>query len=165
MFYTIVSKDLNSQYIYIGFTTDFKRRASHHLKNCISNTLPLYNYIRNNGDWAMFEMVLIKTIPVDNALYAKKVCRELLEDYHLISQPINHLPNVGDQQETPQPVNVPSPPKNIYITKFLCTICNCETSSMGEERHYKTIKHQKNLKKMIRNEDKEAVQALKEAKP
>ena len=129
----------------------------------------------------MFEMILKKkTIPVDNALYAKKVCRELFEEYHSNSQPINQLPNVGDQQETPrlvnllanlgdqhetpQPSNVPSPPKNIYITKLLCTLCNCETSSMGEERHYKTIKHQKNLKKMIRKEDKEAVQALEETK-
>ena len=27
------------------------------------------------------------------------------------------------------------PSNKIYITKFICTICNCESNSTNEERH------------------------------
>ncbi len=39
------------------------------------------------------------------------------------------------------------------VTKFVCAICDCELNSTGEEKHYKTNKHQNNLRKEIKQED------------
>ena len=61
---------------------------SQHSKNCITNQLPLYNHIRDNGGWINFNMILINTIYVENSLYAKKVCRELLEENQNNNQPL-----------------------------------------------------------------------------
>ncbi len=56
------------------------------------------------------------------------------------------------------------PPNKIYITKIICTICNSELNSTSEERYYKSIKHQKNLKHSITEEYKQIVQALEATK-
>ena len=42
--------------------------------------LPLYKFIRENGSWDNWEMVLIKTQSCENALEARKIERECCEE-------------------------------------------------------------------------------------
>jgi len=63
--YKIVSKDLNIKDTYIGSTTNFKARKNCHKSRCTSESDKYYNtkvykFIRENGGWEDWEMVMIE---------------------------------------------------------------------------------------------------------
>jgi hypothetical protein len=83
-FYKIVSKDENIKEIYIGKTTNFKRRVIQHKSNCYNENNRTYNYkiykiIRENGGWNNFDIIEIETNEYDNKDSAIKE-RELIEE-------------------------------------------------------------------------------------
>jgi len=62
--YKIVSLDLSLGCCYVGHTTNFKQRKSQHKSACKSlEQYNLYEYIRNNGDWDNFQMILVEKYP------------------------------------------------------------------------------------------------------
>ena len=84
-FYKIVCRDVNIQDCYVGHTTDFTKRKSQHKNHCNSDTtrvynMPAYQFIRENGGWINWEMVLINTEKCENSLEAKKREREYIEE-------------------------------------------------------------------------------------
>lgn len=59
--YKIVPKDLNLNFIYVGSTTDFRKRKTSHKGECNNNNLlKIYKTIRENGGWDAFEMLEIE---------------------------------------------------------------------------------------------------------
>jgi len=59
--YKIVCNDLNVKDIYVGSTTDFRKRKYHHKSNCKNeNCLKVYQLIRENGGWDNWTMVEIE---------------------------------------------------------------------------------------------------------
>lgn len=63
--YKIVPKDLNLNFIYVGSTTDFRRRKNGHKTDCnnehrINYNSKIYKTIRENGGWDQFEMLEIE---------------------------------------------------------------------------------------------------------
>ena len=83
-FYKIVCKDLNIKDWYVGHTTNFIKRKHKHKSTCSSPSnpdynLPLYKFIRENGDWINWDMILINTECVDNQLEARKKQREYIQ--------------------------------------------------------------------------------------
>lgn len=63
VFYKIINKS-NDKEFYIGSTKNFTSRKSHHKKNVNNRRskkywCKLYQYIRTNGNWDNFEMVII----------------------------------------------------------------------------------------------------------
>jgi hypothetical protein len=73
--YKIVCKDLNINDIYVGHTTNFIKRKSHH-KECINQThkhhhYKIYQAIINNGDWDNWEMIEIEKYPCNDENEAK----------------------------------------------------------------------------------------------
>jgi hypothetical protein len=74
----------NPELLYVGSTTDFTKRKYQH-KSCCSNdkcyNYKLYQMIRENGNWDMFNMVVIKPFPCQNKRDAEaeedKVMREM----------------------------------------------------------------------------------------
>jgi len=65
--YKIVCKDKTITDFYVGHTTNLKRRENIHLSrscgtndNCYSH---LYNFIRENGGWTNFEMMILDHYP------------------------------------------------------------------------------------------------------
>jgi len=69
--YKIVSNNLDNKDCYVGSTTNFdKRKASH--KNTHNNqnnkqyNKPLYKFIRENGGWNDFSMILVENYPCNN---------------------------------------------------------------------------------------------------
>ena len=84
-FYKIVCNDLNIKDCYVGHTTDFKRRKCDHKLNTTSQTSHHYNakvytFIRANGGWYNFDMILIDTRSCDNNLEARKIERQYIEN-------------------------------------------------------------------------------------
>lgn len=73
--YKIVSLDPNIKDCYIGSTTDFFKRKANHKHNCYNEkgkkyNFKLYEFIRANGDWNNFDMIMIETYPCENSLQA-----------------------------------------------------------------------------------------------
>ena len=70
--YMIVCKT-NSSLLYIGSTTDFRKRKGRHKYNCNNETskvysTPVYVMIRANGGWDAFEMKPVKEYPCENKI-------------------------------------------------------------------------------------------------
>jgi hypothetical protein len=82
--YKIQHKEID-ELIYVGSTTDFTRRKAGHKRRC-NNTndkrhnLKVYQMIRDNGGWDMFNILVIKEYPCNNKREAEaeedKVIRE-----------------------------------------------------------------------------------------
>jgi hypothetical protein len=73
MMYKIVSNDLNITDCYVGSTTDFTKRKYGHKSNCANinrkhYNFKVYKFIRDNGDWHNWSMVLIEMYPCTNHL-------------------------------------------------------------------------------------------------
>ena len=86
-FYTIVCKDLDVKDCYVGHTINSKNRRSSHKTlcyntNCKDYNMPLYQFIRNNGGWNNFDLVLIETMEVKNSLETRKK-ESMLKIYRL----------------------------------------------------------------------------------
>lgn len=75
--YKLCCKDVNVKDIYIGSTTNFTSRKREHKKNCNKETSKEYNqykyqFIRNNGGWDNWDMILIEKYPCNDNLEARK---------------------------------------------------------------------------------------------
>ena len=76
-FYKIVCKDLKITDCYVGHTTDYTKRKNQHKTSCNNSNRPnhncyLYRFIRSNGGWCNWDMVLINTESYENTLQAKR---------------------------------------------------------------------------------------------
>jgi len=82
--YKLCCNDLNITDIYIGHTTDFKSRKAQHKYSCNninkSYNIKVYQFIRDNGGWDNWEMIMIEEYSCNNKLEAKKKERELIEE-------------------------------------------------------------------------------------
>jgi hypothetical protein len=84
MFYKLVCKDITIRDLYVGSTTDFKSRKSKHKSNCNNETEPAYNYkvyifIRDNGGWENWDMVMIHRQSCVDELEAHKMEKDFME--------------------------------------------------------------------------------------
>ena len=84
IFYQIACKDLTVEERYIGHTTNFTNRKNQHKRSCNDSkykdhTSYLYSYIRENGGWNNWEMVMIEICDCDNRLEALKKERDYIE--------------------------------------------------------------------------------------
>ena len=75
--YKIVCKDTTITDCYVGQTTDFKSRKNHHKHSCTNENskeyhINVYKFIRANGGFDNFDMILIETKCFTNSLEAKR---------------------------------------------------------------------------------------------
>jgi hypothetical protein len=73
MTYKIVSNDLNIRDCYVGSTTEFTKRKYNHKSICTNinskhYNLKVYQFIRDNGNWVNWSMILIEMYPCVNHL-------------------------------------------------------------------------------------------------
>ena len=83
-FYKIVCKDINITDLYIGHTTDFTRRRWQHKSTCLNpdnsqHNSRIYSFIRENGGWDNWDMILIDRCSCRDSLEAKQKERNLIE--------------------------------------------------------------------------------------
>jgi hypothetical protein len=82
--YKIVCKDLTITHTYVGHTTQWKDRKSQHKYNCVNENsreynYPVYIFIRENGGWENWTMILIEDYPCENKLQAEQRERYWIE--------------------------------------------------------------------------------------
>ena len=79
--YQIVCKDITITDKYVGHTTNFTNRKRNHKMSCnnIKNNTYVYTFIRQNGGWENWDMVMIEEISVANANEALKIERHWIE--------------------------------------------------------------------------------------
>ena len=85
LIYKLCCKDTNITDIYIGSTTSFNRRKTHHKSSCNNEKNKDYNYnvykfIRENGGFSNWNMVLIEYYPCETKLELIKREREVIEN-------------------------------------------------------------------------------------
>jgi hypothetical protein len=83
-FYKIVCKDTTITDCYVGHTTDFKSRKSRHRQSCTNESskeyyIHVYKFMRDNGGFDNFDMLLIETQCLTNSLEAKREERKHIE--------------------------------------------------------------------------------------
>jgi hypothetical protein len=112
-FYKVVSKDLHIKQCYIGYTTDFRRRANEHSRKSEMPILSgpnamLYDFVKNNGGWCNFEMILIETKTCNGSLDAQRIRRIFVEELKATLNGSNRLlADTRNEQsiQTEQPEN------------------------------------------------------------
>ena len=82
--YKICCKDTNITDCYIGSTTNFTKRKNGHKSSCINENNKLYNlnvykFIRDNGGWDNWDMVLVEKVNVNDGNELKKEERKWIE--------------------------------------------------------------------------------------
>ena len=84
--YKLCCNDVGVKEIYVGSTCNFNRRKQEH-KNCCkypSNTkkynLPVYKYIRSNGDFENWSMILIESVSCDTKKELHAIERKHVEE-------------------------------------------------------------------------------------
>ena len=82
--YKLVSNDITIKEFYIGSTVNFTRRKNGHKTRCNnpnekSYNLKVYQFIRNNGGWQDWDMVLVEKVPCVDKLELRKIEREFME--------------------------------------------------------------------------------------
>ena len=80
--YKICCRDVTIKDIYIGSTTNFNRRKQGHKQRCITHNYKIYQFIRENGGWENWDMVLIENYSCNNKLELEKKERENIEKYN-----------------------------------------------------------------------------------
>ena len=84
-FYKLCCRDVEIKDVYVGHTTDFNRRKRAHKCHCTNEQsqkyqLYVYQCMRDNGGWSNWDMVLLETRSCNNALEARKIEREFVEE-------------------------------------------------------------------------------------
>jgi hypothetical protein len=82
--YKICCKNLNIIELYVGHTTDMRRRKNSHKSNCNNEktkdyNLNVYQFIRNNGGWDNWDMIEIERFEAIDGNDARKKERYYIE--------------------------------------------------------------------------------------
>ena len=83
--YKLCCKDLSITDIYIGHTTDFRKRKNQHKTDCNNQktkkyNLKVYQFIRDNGNWNNWDMIEIERFEAIDGNDAKKKERYWIEE-------------------------------------------------------------------------------------
>ena len=176
-FYKIVCKDLTIKDLYIGHTTDFATRKRAHKNNSINNCFYVYQFIRGNGGWDNFDMILLEKRKCDDALHAKQIERKYIEDLNATLNQrlpartskewyetnrdrmleLRHLRQYINVEHTKQKVKAYAEAHKDEIkewknTKVLCSCGSIYTNS-NKSQHMKTKKHLNSVNQRIELED------------
>ena len=82
--YKLCCKNLNIIELYVGHTTDMRRRKNSHKSNCNNEktkdyNLNVYQFIRNNGGWDNWDMIEIERFEAIDGNDARKKERYYIE--------------------------------------------------------------------------------------
>jgi len=79
--YKIICKDINIKDFYIGHTTNFsKRKIQHKSSYNKGNNMLVYQFIRNNGGWENWDIILIESCKCEKFSDACKIEKKYIED-------------------------------------------------------------------------------------
>ena len=83
--YKLGCKDTSIREIYVGSTTNFKKKKNGH-RICCNNennkkyNFKVYKFIRDNGNWDNWDMILVEKVNVNDGNELKKEERKWIEE-------------------------------------------------------------------------------------
>jgi hypothetical protein len=85
--YKIFCKDKEIEDIYIGSTTNFSKRKKSHKNHCNNPNdshynIKVYQFIRDNGGWSNWDMIILEEVNCENKLELLKIERKYIEKYN-----------------------------------------------------------------------------------
>ena len=103
-FYKLCCNDLNVTDIYVGHTTDFRKRKNQHKRNCNTEgnkhyNFPVYQFIRQHNGWSNWDMILLESYECRDALEARKIEREFIEQLNATLN--KHVPSRSKKEYYP----------------------------------------------------------------
>ena len=162
LIYKLCCLDPNVTEIYIGSTTNFKQRKKNHKRTCNNSDIRGYNrnvykYIRDNGGWINFEMVLIKNYSCDSLLELfkeeERIRKELKPTLNMVraqstkeekkqQMSKNRIKWRLENPENYKEITIKNNKKNHtkWSEKVKCD-CGCIVNRSSLIKHKKTIKH------------------------
>jgi len=102
--YKICCKDVNITDIYVGHTTDLKSRKRNHKNDChnlngVKYNYYVYQFIRKNGGWDNFDMIVIEEYQCENRQQALIRERYWFETLHATLNKFVPLKNNQEREE------------------------------------------------------------------
>ena len=103
-FYKIVCKNPEILPAYVGHTTDFTTRKNNHKRTCYNendrhHNIFLYRFIRENGGWDNFEMILVKTLKCESSQEARQKEREFKEELNATLNQVKPFLTIEEKKE------------------------------------------------------------------
>jgi len=165
--YKIVSKNINIKDCYVGATTDIVRRKSQHKNRCYDQKSVKYNYkvyqfIRANGGWSEWEMVVVEVFPCNTGeeshtreRYHFEALRATLnscfpnrsrEEYMIDNKERLIIYQKQYHENNKKKSKVVSKQYRIDHKQTVTCSCGSIIEKLNISRHDKTIKHQKFIK-------------------
>ena len=149
--YKIVCKDLNIQDVYVGSTSDFRRRKCEHKRRCNAITDSAYNHkkyiiIRENGGWDNWDMIEIEKYPCNDGNEARQRERYW---YESLQSTLNTLyPNKSKKEYFTE--RYQNKKEEIEAKKRIIIECECGCLIQKTHRsaHIKTFKHLQLMNKL-----------------
>ena len=145
--YKITCLDKSIKDIYVGSTLNFNRRKSEHKSSCNQPTCKEYNYyvyqfIRSNGGWENWDMIVIKNFTCNSK-------RDLITEEDKVMRELNPSLNVRfpiAEKEHIQLYKKEYRKKNkkkirAYLNEKIVCECGCISSRGSISRHRKSKKH------------------------
>jgi hypothetical protein len=160
IFYKIVCNDLNITECYVGHTTNFIKRKYNHHRSCINDKVhnhnqPIYIFIRNNGGWDNWTMIMIDEISCENSLQACKIERKFIEDLkaslniRIPSKTKKELYEEKKEERLDYAKNYREQHKEKIFKQsqkqIYCDCCKIDMRYSDRARHNKSSKHIKNI--------------------
>ena len=144
--YKLCCNDYNVKKIYIGHTICWRNRKADHKRSCnnLENMSYNYVYIRENGGWENWSMVMIEKYPCKNKREAEKRERELYDSYN---ETINtNKPYITEEERIIRDknnsckyrLNNPEKVNKYQYEEKICDICGKTTNNKHYSRHKKS---------------------------
>ena len=104
MIYKLCCKDTNITDIYIGSTTNFYRRKSQHKSNSNNINCNCYNnykyqFIRDNGGFENWDMVLVENISCSSKIELLKIERDYIDNLKPILNSVKSYTSIEEKKE------------------------------------------------------------------
>ena len=149
--YEIKSNDKSITGLYIGSCWDMKERLQNHVSRCYNENdkkhynLPVYKYIRDNGDFHTFTMRVIDSGECEDE--TELVCGE--QFYIDMAGGIDNLLNAKDAFVLPEETKKRqaiaiknNKKKNVETKRYPCDLCGVYFQDNYDlQRHYTSKKH------------------------
>ncbi len=138
--YKLCCKDLDIKEIYIGHTTDMRKRKCCHKSHCNNEknkdyNLNVYQFIRANGGWDNWDMIEVERYNAIDGYDATKRERYYIEELNATLNKI--IPTRTDKEYREDNKEIISEKKKEKIT---CE-CGCLIRKFDLTRHMKNKKH------------------------
>ena len=153
--YEIKSTNTSITGTYIGSCWDMGGRLRRHTSNCYNENsneynLPLYKYIRENGDFHTFTMRVIDSGECEDEIELRCAEQFYIDMADGIENLMNRHDSLQDKKQRKKKQNVDNKnrrEKNINTKKYPCEVCvKYFQSNRDLQRHYTSQKHKnKNL--------------------